>query len=635
MRPLAKDLAVKLLGAYLVVALAVAGIQLVLRYGEERKAVVENLQLLAKTFSPGLEAAIWDFQASLTQNQVDGIGTNPYAVQVELVGPTGEALGSWKRPGSHDVDTDLVVTQRLYHDPDSDKRRLIGVLTIWSNQEVMTERLYVGLRDSLLVLLLVLMALVFLVWTYTRAVIALPLTRFSSQVKALGGVQTKQRTIDLGQVRIAEIQTLQDGFNNLLVQIDESQQQIRQANLELEQRVEERTKQLVQAKVAAEEASRVKGDFLANMSHEIRTPMNSIIGFSDLLAALPMGQEQKDYVDTIRGSAGSLLGIINDILDFSKIESGKMEFESIPFSLSELVAEVTRSAKLRADRKGIDFRCTIESGAPELLLGDPLRTQQVLRNLAGNAVKFTKEGGVELLVRCETEGRLKRIRFYVQDTGIGLSQEDQVKVFQAFSQVDTSITRRFGGTGLGLSISNDLARLMGGRIGVRSELGRGSIFWLDLPLTTPQQVTVVDSTASTNPSPAEPPVPAKPLADSQLLLVDDNSLNLLVARKILEKAGAQVTTAADGQEAVAKAEAGDFDLVLMDVQMPIMDGYEATAALRSQARFGTLPIIAVTAHAMASAREDCLRAGMSDYLTKPLDGKTMINTVAQWLRPKP
>ena len=385
-------------------------------------------------------------------------------------------------------------------------------------------------------------------------------------------------------------------------------------------------RELAQAKETAEAATRAKGEFLANMSHEIRTPMNAIMGFTHLAGGTDLSARQRDYVEKIGASAQSLLGIINDILDFSKIEADKLAMEAIPFDLNEVLNNVTTLVGIRAAEKSLKLLLAVDPDLPGMLVGDPLRLGQILTNLSNNAVKFTDAGEVTIAVRLVDESADQiRLRFEVRDTGIGMTEDQRARVFESFSQADTSTTRRYGGTGLGLAISRRLVDMMGGRIGVDSEPGRGSSFHFTLAFGRAQ-----------GPVPERGPKPVAPsvgLARGvRILLVEDNVINQQVAREILEGAGVSVIIAGNGREALEALEQGRFDGVLMDVQMPEMDGIEATRALRRADRFDDLPVIAMTANAMAGDRERCLEAGMNDYVSKPIDPNELFRVLERWVK---
>ena len=383
--------------------------------------------------------------------------------------------------------------------------------------------------------------------------------------------------------------------------------QIRSINASLEQKVAERTAELARANAA-------KSQFLAHMSHEIRTPMNAILGFAQLLARENLNPAHRLMIERINQSGRSLLGIINDILDFSKIEAGQMGIGSRPFRLDALLEQVDSLMGAKARDKGLEWRVE----APPIvgpLTGDALRLEQVLINLTGNAIKFTSSGGVFLRVRPLTIGEDSvRLRFEVEDTGIGMSETARAKLFQPFSQADGSITRRFGGTGLGLSICKRLVELMGGEIGVDSIEGQGSLFWFELPLARSADQAAPEQGAA--------PVATGPrLRGLRLLVVDDNRINLLVAENALKREGAEVVLVQDGQLAVdcLRASPEGFDAVLMDVQMPVLDGLAATREIRRDPRLQSLPVIAMTAGVLPEEREAALEAGMTDFHPKPID----------------
>jgi len=520
---------------------------------------------------------------------------------------------------------------------------------------------------------------------------------------------------------------------------------------ELDRKVQERTSELVDAKRSAEAASRAKSEFLANMSHEIRTPMNGIIGMTELALDADPPPFLREYLTTIKGSAESLLGIINDILDFSKIESGKLELENVPFNLTDVVARVLRPLAVRSESKGVELMCEIDEDLPDMLTGDPLRLQQVIANLVGNAVKFTEVGHVLLSVERQPadDGQLT-LHFKVADTGVGIHESKLGTIFDAFTQADGSTTRQYGGTGLGLTIAATLVRMMDGRIWVESTVGLGSTFHFAAPFATStvarapaaavslegQRVLIVDdnsinrrilaaqvsrwqmvptlvggaraalslleqaderqlpyalvlldanmpdvdgfwlaeqiqarrqakspaivtltsagrpgefarcralgiaayltkpvradellaavsralSLSTAEAAPAHP-TPFVARAIAKVLVAEDNLVNQRVAAGLLTRRGHEVTVVGSGLEAVQATADERFDLVLMDVQMPGMGGFEATAAIRERERStgAHLRIVAMTAHAMTGDRERCLAAGMDGYLSKPID----------------
>lgn len=389
---------------------------------------------------------------------------------------------------------------------------------------------------------------------------------------------------------------------------------------------------LMNAKRAAEEASRSKGQFLANMSHEIRTPMNAILGLLTLLQKTALDAKQVDYVSKTEGAARSLLALLNDILDFSKVEAGKMSLDPQPFDVHKLMRDLHVILSANLGSKRINLELTVAPDVPSALLGDSLRLQQVLINLGGNAVKFTERGAVQISIRLvQRDAQTATLLFSVQDSGIGIAPENQARIFTGFSQAEASTTRRFGGTGLGLAISQRLLQLMNTELTLQSELGRGSRFSFELRLPVVNELALDDATLR---SPARPDTDA--LKGMRLLLVEDNAINQQVATEMLEGVGASIRVADNGRVAVSMlmAEPRAFDAVLMDVQMPVMDGFTATRLLRQDPALAQLPIIAMTANAMSSDRDDCLAAGMNAHVGKPFELPALVALLREWvLRP--
>jgi signal transduction histidine kinase/DNA-binding response OmpR family regulator/HPt (histidine-containing phosphotransfer) domain-containing protein len=647
------------------------------------------------------------------------------------------------------------------------KEEFVGRIEVGFNARRLEAEQRKRVRTELLVLAVLLLVITGGTVIITRRILGLPLQRLLISLEHASNDSVRIRE-PVRWESSDELGAVVRAYNLLLAREAVAEAKIRDYRSHLEELVAKRTKQLEAASLAAEEASRAKSDFLANMSHEIRTPMNAIIGLSHLALRTQLDHRQQDYLNKIHGSAKSLLGIINDILDFSKIEAGKLNMEAIPFQIENIFRSLSDMIGLKAAEKGLEFLIAIDPMVPHQLIGDPLRLNQVLLNLCSNAVKFTTQG--EVKVTCdlidERNGQVA-LRFKVVDSGIGLSREQQGHLFKAFSQADSSTTRRYGGTGLGLVISKRIVEMMDGEIGVESAEGKGSTFWFvvrlakgvgepenpvedislfaslrtlvvddnlfaratlagmlksigctadhvatgaeavamvdheafhrpfdivfidwlmpemdgtqvveqirDLGLPkTPEMVivsgygrdelvakveqlglptvllkpvsrsTLVDTLLRTFGRDALPANPAKsPTTEvefrpgTRVLIVEDNDINQMVAREVLEQAGIEVAIANNGQEGVDAVMSASFDAVLMDVQMPILDGYEATDAIRAVERFADLPIIAMTANAMAGDREKAIASGMNDHVGKPFDAAELLDVLKRWVSRAP
>lgn len=431
-----------------------------------------------------------------------------------------------------------------------------------------------------------------------------------------------------------EIGVLASAFINMSRDLRSSYLELQNSNLTLEQKVKERTAELAKATDEAVKANQSKSDFLSMVSHEIRTPMNAIIGMTQLSLKTDLSAKQYDYLSKVKSSSDSLLMIINDLLDMSKIEAGQLTLETISFNLDDVFTHLKALVTIEAEEKKLNLDILVADDVPQHLKGDPLRLGQILLNLVGNAIKFTETGGV--IVRVELaddfpkEETKRMLRFSVQDSGIGLTQKQIKGLFKPFTQVDISTSRLYGGTGLGLSISKQLVNLMGGGIAVESELGVGSNFTFTFGL----QQSYVSNACSEQP--IDDSFESRTLnavKGCNILVVDDYAINQDVAKALLEGEGVFVSLADNGEQAVQMVKETQFDAVLMDLQMPVMDGFEATRLIRSEQRFSDLPIIALTAHAAKYEKDKCLGRGMTDYVSKPIDLEQLLWVLNKYITP--
>ncbi|TFH89515.1 ATP-binding protein [Vibrio ouci] len=604
---IAKQLVITIVTVSVVLALIIAGINFYHGYRSELDSIDQKLHQLEESFLASISASLWVVDTEQIETQIKGIYQLPYVDSVTLEDGTKVMASAGQVDSEHIIVHQWPITHSL-----GDKEFTIGTLTIETDIAPLHSQLW---RDFLWLLSVTLLQTSIIVASLLYIVLTMivrPIQNVSRAMSDFEGSFTPNKITGHPRKFNDEITQLIKKYNTCIAQLEINYQQLKSA------------------KEKAEVANVKKSEFLANMSHEIRTPMNGIVGIATLLEETDPNEVQKSYLDILNSSSSTLLDIINDILDFSKIEAGHFSLSNESFDIRQLLQQQSNEYSIRAAQKQLMFQCNIEPNLPNEINGDQVRLKQVLNNLIGNALKFTQQGHIELKVNSLRIEQHPHLYIEVKDTGIGIDQENLSSIFEKFQQADGSTTRKYGGTGLGLAISKKIIEMMGGELKVMSQVGLGSSFYFTIPMN----ITNSDVKES-------PPVKRNLVSftekysqdeitlindqvdsDINVLVVEDTRVNQQIISVMLNLLNIHTTIVNNGQEAIDICHTRQFDAIMMDCHMPIMDGYEATRMLRSYDDWrGEVPIIAVTANVMKEHKALCYQSGMNDFLTKPVEPK--------------
>jgi len=593
-----------------------------------RKSMVADLSGLARVIAINCKAPLEFMDAETAGEVLSSLSARPHILQAVLFSHNGQIFANYSAASvtssdaqdfyNHLKSANTLLTEeshnfrKNYIDltvPIGEPGKLLGAIVLKSDKDEF-HAILVWLLYAVCGIFVATLLLAFFFSFILNKVISRPILALAETMEHVR--REENYAIRADKTSGDELGVLVDGVNSMLSGI------------------EQRDEQLLVAKKVAENANLAKSQFLAQMSHEIRTPMNGVLGIASLLMHTSLNEKQSKFVRTIHNSGESLLNLINDILDFSKIEAGKLELELLPFNLRDMTEETVELLSEHALEKKVNLACFVDSDVPAHVTGDPGRLRQILMNLLGNALKFTSHGEVLLFVFVEqSHNKDVYLRFEIRDSGIGIKKEKQEDIFAAFSQADEYTTRKFGGTGLGLAICRRLVDLMGGEIGVESAEGKGATFWFTTVFTIGSSSEIAIN--------EQPEIATAQHFDVSILVVEDNLTNQIVAEGTLEKMGCKVDLANNGVEAIAATEKKKYELIFMDCQMPVMDGYKATENIRKiEKENGTerVPIIALTAHAMKGDRERCFAVGMDDYIAKPFREPQLAKILSKWLSVK-
>ncbi len=607
--PLASKLLRIVLSIYLIAAFAITCFQLVLEYRDEERRLRQEIDQVANAFLPALAPALWNLDNKQVRSTSEGMWVNPAIWHLTVRDDLGEVITERVRKAEGFASGwDLTRYEYVYdiHFSDDAGNAPVGVLTLASSAYVVAGRatstfLFTLANAALKTLLLWLIFYYVLVRVVTRPMGVL--------TRAIHRINPDNSQVTRSQQQNLSVLHTNDELGAMALSVN----QLESALIQKNKAIAERQGRLEATVEELERASAAKSRFLAHMSHELRTPLNGMLGMTDLMASTPLSNEQNQYVSVLKSSSQQLLAVINNILDYSKIESGRLELEHIEFDLQALVADSVALAGVDAARKGLSLPCTFSSDGSPRVLGDPTKLRQVLDNLLNNAIKFTAEGSVAINVELKPDNTGMQAQFCLKDTGIGITPEQQARLFRPFSQGDQSTTRQFGGTGLGLAICRQLVELMGGQIELDSQPGRGTAFTFNISFDPPEASSRIIEKGTTA-RPAQYP-------SLRVLVAEDNEVNQLVVKGMLKRFGVDADFADNGAEALERCEASNaaYDLVFMDIEMPVLDGWAATRALRdgpAADRVGM--IVGLSAHALDVDRAKADACGMDAYFAKPV-----------------